>query len=353
MSKYRLRGICAMTSNADLDKFKYRITKKQDGHVLRVYDGKKLIGAVGAITRHCDLPGYEKHGEVVNAEILPEYRGKKLYQEMLLRLRKHLKDMGCKGLKSEGFQRSSMATRAWEKLNPRVGPDRLHPEDPRKNVFFLDGLPDFPGLTFKPKKYESAIGHPSYGLLVRDADDNYVGHISTRSCPPGGWAAITEGNIEDAMHGRGLYPVMLTRLRDFVQKNGCKGVVSRGADRVGSQSTASWEKFAKREPRVKIDDVEIDEYGEPVQTDFYFAGLRGLPKTGRIPLPTAKRALNRLGRKAKACGITPALLREGMEIEREHRDITGGRVLQTAKIAAAHICERRDYYKRIKRFVEK
>jgi hypothetical protein len=83
------------------------------------------------------------------------------------------------------------------------------------------------------------------------------------------------------------------------------------------------------------------------------AGLAGLPKTGRIPLPTAKRALNRLGRKAKACGITPALLREGMEIEREHRDITGGRVLQTAKIAAAHICERRDYYKRIKRFVEK
>lgn len=82
-------------------------------------------------------------------------------------------------------------------------------------------------------------------------------------------------------------------------------------------------------------------------------GLEGLPTRGRIPLPTAKRALNRLGRKAKACGITPALLREGMEIEREHRDITKGRVLDTAKIAAAHLCERPDYYRRIKRYVER
>jgi hypothetical protein len=36
----------------------------------------------------------------------------------------------------------------------------------------------------------------------------------------------------------------------------------------------------------------------------------------------------------------------------EHRDITQGRVGQTAKIAAAHICERPDYYSRIKRYVE-
>jgi len=207
----------AFTSNADLDKFKYRITKKQDGHVLRVYDGKKLIGAVGALTRYCDLPGYEEHGNVVTAEILPEYRGKKLYQEMLLRLRKHLKDMGCKGLKSEGFQRSGMATRAWEKLNPRVESDKLHPEDPRKKVFFLDGL----------------------------------------------------------------------------------------------------------------------------------------PKKGRIPVETAKRAMKKLPKKTQACGFTPAELREGMEIEREHRDVTKGRVGTTAKIAASHLCEDRRYYKKLKKYVEK
>jgi len=83
--------------------------------------------------------------------------------------------------------------------------------------------------------------------------------------------------------------------------------------------------------------------------------LDGLPRTGRIPLATAKRVLSRLGRKAKACGITPAALREGMEVEREHRDVTRGGALKTAKIAAAHLCEKggRTYYKRLKRFVEK
>jgi hypothetical protein len=50
--------------------------------------------------------------------------------------------------------------------------------------------------------------------------------------------------------------------------------------------------------------------------------------------------------------MTAERLREGMEIEREHKDITQGRVGQTAKIAAAHICERPDYYRRIKRYVE-
>jgi len=81
--------------------------------------------------------------------------------------------------------------------------------------------------------------------------------------------------------------------------------------------------------------------------------LKGLPTKGRVPLKTAQRALKKLPRKAQACrGMTPAALREGMEIEREHRDITKGRVGQTAKIAAAHICERSDYYSRIKRYVE-
>ena len=82
-------------------------------------------------------------------------------------------------------------------------------------------------------------------------------------------------------------------------------------------------------------------------------GLDGLPSRGRIPLGTAKRAINRLGRKAKTCGITPNLLREGMEIEREHRDVTGGRVGTTAKIAAAHICEDKQYYRKLKRYIEK
>ena len=76
--------------------------------------------------------------------------------------------------------------------------------------------------------------------------------------------------------------------------------------------------------------------------------LAALPRHGRIPLATAKSALKRLGRKAKVCGITPAALREGMEVEREHRDVTRGGVLKTAKIAAAHLCEDGRYYRALK-----
>lgn len=81
--------------------------------------------------------------------------------------------------------------------------------------------------------------------------------------------------------------------------------------------------------------------------------LDGLPRTGRIPLATARRALKSLGRKATACRITPEALREGMEVEREHRDVTRGGMLKTAKIAAAHLCESSRYYKELKKVERK
>ena len=80
--------------------------------------------------------------------------------------------------------------------------------------------------------------------------------------------------------------------------------------------------------------------------------LGRLPKSGRIPASQIRSAIRLLGAKVQKCGITPALLREGMEVEREHRDVTRLAVGTTARIAASHICERRDYYKRIKRYVE-
>lgn len=81
--------------------------------------------------------------------------------------------------------------------------------------------------------------------------------------------------------------------------------------------------------------------------------LDGLPTKGRIPVATAKRAMQKLPAKTKKCGFTPAELREGMEVEREHRDVTKGRVGTTAKIAASHLCEDRRYYKKLKKYVEK
>jgi GNAT superfamily N-acetyltransferase len=82
------------------------------------------------------------------------------------------------------------------------------------------------------------------------------------------------------------------------------------------------------------------------------SGFGRLPKKGRIPAAQVQRAMKSLGAKVQKCKITPALLREGMEVEREHRDVTHLNVGTTARIAASHICERRDYYKRIKRYVE-
>lgn len=77
--------------------------------------------------------------------------------------------------------------------------------------------------------------------------------------------------------------------------------------------------------------------------------MGALPKTGRIPMATVKRAMKSLGRKVKACKITPESLRIGMEVEREHRDVTRGGMAKTAKIAAAHLCEAGPgYYKGLK-----
>lgn len=43
----------------------------------------------------------------------------------------------------------------------------------------------------------------------------------------------------------------------------------------------------------------------------------------------------------------------GMNVEREHSDITRCSPLLSARIAAAHLRERPDYYKRLLRYVER
>ena len=79
--------------------------------------------------------------------------------------------------------------------------------------------------------------------------------------------------------------------------------------------------------------------------------LSALPKTGRIPLATARRAMARLPKWTRKCGFTVEQLREGMQVEREHADVTKRGVLKTAQIAAAHLCEfpRGGYYPGLKR----
>lgn len=39
--------------------------------------------------------------------------------------------------------------------------------------------------------------------------------------------------------------------------------------------------------------------------------------------------------------------RKGLEVEQEHKDVTGGDPIKTAKIALAHLRERADYYTKL------
>jgi hypothetical protein len=43
----------------------------------------------------------------------------------------------------------------------------------------------------------------------------------------------------------------------------------------------------------------------------------------------------------------------GMNVEMEHKDVTNGDLVLTAKIAAAHLKENPEYYTLLKRYVEK
>lgn len=75
---------------------------------------------------------------------------------------------------------------------------------------------------------------------------------------------------------------------------------------------------------------------------------RGLGDIPQVQIPVQKplskytlRWLMRdLGEETRKCKITPAMLKRGILVEREHH--MG--VKETAKIAIDHLCERRDYY---------
>jgi hypothetical protein len=42
----------------------------------------------------------------------------------------------------------------------------------------------------------------------------------------------------------------------------------------------------------------------------------------------------------------------GMNVELEHQDVTKGNILKTAKIAAAHLTEKPNYYTLLKKYIE-
>lgn len=89
------------------------------------------------------------------------------------------------------------------------------------------------------------------------------------------------------------------------------------------------------------------------QSNRPFGGVRplqgALPAQGPIPDAEVRLAMRTLAVR----DIPFDLLKEGMEVEREHGDLTKRDAVQTARIALAHLRERRDYYKLLKRYVER
>ena len=51
--------------------------------------------------------------------------------------------------------------------------------------------------------------------------------------------------------------------------------------------------------------------------------------------------------------FNPEEFHMGMNVEMEHKDVTNGNVVKTAKIAAAHLTEKPNYYTLLKKYVEK
>ena len=48
----------------------------------------------------------------------------------------------------------------------------------------------------------------------------------------------------------------------------------------------------------------------------------------------------------------PKEVKTGLEVEKEHDDVTHGNPIMRAKIAKAHLKEEPHYYKKLKKFVE-
>lgn len=49
----------------------------------------------------------------------------------------------------------------------------------------------------------------------------------------------------------------------------------------------------------------------------------------------------------------PIEFHKGINVEMEHKDVTNGNVITTAKIAAAHLTENPKYYTLLQKYVEK
>ena len=108
-------------------------------------------------------------------------------------------------------------------------------------------LPTFPDLTFDLETLTDPTKPPKYYLTVRTADGVVVGSTSTdREDCKGQYLPIRSSWITESYRGRGLYPAMLSIIRDKAKAAGCRGIQSHDAETntLSDEAVASWTKFA-------------------------------------------------------------------------------------------------------------
>ena len=67
-------------------------------------------------------------------------------------------------------------------------------------------------------------------------------------------------------------------------------------------------------------------------------------------LAEAKRSLRAVGLEGK---VSLREWRYGLKVEQEHADVTGCRLMPTARITAVHVREKKTYYKLLRKYVER
>ena len=121
--------------------------------------------------------------------------------------------------------------------------------------------------------FDDDVGMDEYRVKATTPKGKVIGSVNAHAdCAVPSYAVVGTASVQKAYRGIGLYPQMLVELRDAVQRDGCLGIESPGANRT-PDATASWRKFAAREPGVAI--VRTDaEYGD----DHTLSGLKRLER---------------------------------------------------------------------------
>lgn len=154
--------------NLDQWKNKGYVFERYDGnlehYVIQAFKNGKRAGHISYRKQPYNSPAYPEHGyhPVGTGHIDEKHRGKGLYQELIRQASDHAKSLGSKGVVSMAYQRNPIATKEWEKLNPRKEPSADYAPGEEKEDLFLNE-----DLNKAPVVFDSEVHGEPYKEVVR------------------------------------------------------------------------------------------------------------------------------------------------------------------------------------------